>query len=68
MLPEVTRRMRPPRALSVPYPLGYPLGEPDAPDLQRDVLRRLLAMIPGEDVPVLEELPAAAARRPTGTS
>lgn len=56
MLPEVTRKMRPPRALSVPFPLGYPLGRPDDPELQRAILRRLLAMIPGEDVPVLEEL------------
>lgn len=56
MLPEVTRRMRPPRALSVPFPLGYPLGRPDDPDLQRAILRRLLAMIPGEGVPTLETL------------
>jgi len=61
MLPEVTRKMRPPRALSVPYPLGYPLGEPDAPDVQRAILRRLLAMIPGDGVPALEELGDAAA-------
>lgn len=56
MLPEVTRKMRPPRALSVPFPLGYPLGRPDEPEVQRAILRRLLAMIPGEGVPVLEEL------------
>lgn len=61
MLPEVTRKMRPPRALSVPFPLGYPLGEPDVPDVQRAVLRRLLAMIPGESVPALEELREADA-------
>jgi hypothetical protein len=28
LLPEVTRAVRPPRALSLPYPLGYPLGAP----------------------------------------
>ncbi len=55
MLPEVTRKMRPPRALSVPFALGYPLGRPDDPELQRAILRRLLAMIPGEGVPALEE-------------
>ena len=64
MLPEVTRKMRPPRALSVPFPLGHPLGRPDDPELQRAILRRLLAMIHEEDVPVLEELrePEALAR------
>jgi D-proline reductase (dithiol) PrdB len=38
MLPEVTGRVRPPRALAVPWPLGYPLGAPNDRDLQRKVL------------------------------
>jgi hypothetical protein len=65
LLPEVTRAVRPPRALSVPFPLGYPLGAPDDPALQRRVLRALLALAGDHGVPVLrtfdpgEETPAA---------
>jgi hypothetical protein len=54
MLPEVTRKVRPPRALAVPWPLGFPLGEPGEPGLQRKVLGGLLALLPRTDVPVLE--------------
>jgi len=53
MLPEITERVRPPRALSVPYPLGYPLGAADQPALQRRVLRALLAQCERTDVPAL---------------
>jgi hypothetical protein len=56
LLPEVTRAVRPPRALSVPYALGYPLGAPDDPPLQRKLLRTLLALTAEDDVPVLRHL------------
>ena len=56
MLPDITRKIRPPRALAVPYPLGFPLGEANNPDLQTEVLRQLLALLDRDDVPVLEEL------------
>ena len=54
-LAGITRKIRPPRALSVPYPLGYPLGEPNNPDLQHEVLGALIALLERNDVPVLEE-------------
>lgn len=54
LLADVTRRIRPPRALAVPYPLGFPLGEPNDPGLQTAVLRALLALLERTDVPVLE--------------
>ncbi len=54
LLPEVTVKVRPPRALSVPWPLGFPLGAPDDAALQRKVLIQLLALISRADVPVLE--------------
>jgi len=54
MLEGVTRKIRPPRALSVPYPLGFPLGEPDNVQLQTSILRALLALLHRTDVPVLE--------------
>ena len=55
MLPEVTRRVSPPRALAVPYPLGYPLGRPGDAALQRQILWDLLALWARTDVPVLED-------------
>ena len=56
MLAEITEKIRPPRALSVPYPLGFPLGEANNPELQTEVLRQLLALLERNDVPVLEDL------------
>ena len=55
MLEKITAKIRPPRALSVPYPLGYPLGEPNSPLSQTAILRQLLALLQRDDVPVLEE-------------
>ena len=55
MLPDITRKIRPPRALAVPYPLGFPLGEANNPDLQTDVLQALMDLLDRDDIPVLEE-------------
>jgi hypothetical protein len=57
-MPEITRRIRAPRALAVPYPLGFPLGRPHDAEGQRDVLRAALALLARDDVPVLEEYSA----------
>jgi hypothetical protein len=54
MLTEVTEKVRPPRALAVPWPLGFPLGVPGDGALQRKVLRALLSLLSRTDVPVLE--------------
>ena len=54
MLTEVTGKVRPPRALAVPWPLGFPLGAPGDAALQRKVLRAMLALLSRTDVPVLE--------------
>jgi hypothetical protein len=61
MLADITRKIRPPRALSVPYPLGYPLGEANNRELQTAILKDLLNLVTRNDVPVLE------AFEPTGT-
>lgn len=58
LLADVTRRISPPRALAVPYALGFPLGEPNDPGLQTAVLRALLALLHRDDVPVLERFAA----------
>jgi hypothetical protein len=60
MLPEITAKIGAPRALEVPYRLGYPLGEPDSPGLQRRILRHALRLLEREDTPVLERFEAEA--------
>ena len=45
LLREVALRVRPPRALSVPFRHGHPLGEPHQPAGQRAVLEAALRML-----------------------
>ena len=54
MLREITSVIRPPRALFVPYKMGFPLGEPNNPALQHQVIAAGLALLERTDVPVLE--------------
>ena len=54
LLREITERIRSPRALFGPYPLGYPLGEPNNPVLQLRIMRAAFALLPRTDIPVLE--------------
>lgn len=37
--------MKPPRALFLDRPLGYPLGEPNNPDLQKQIIRAALDLL-----------------------
>lgn len=55
LLREVARILRPPRALFVDRPLGYPLGAPNDPDLQHRIIAAALSLLERIDVPVLEE-------------
>ncbi len=56
LLKEIAEKVRPPRALVVPFPHGSPLGAPDDPELQKRIMLRALSLIertgPG---PVLED-------------
>ncbi len=54
LLREITEKIRPPRALFVPFPLGYPLGEANNPALQRRIIHAALTLLPRTDTPVLE--------------
>ena len=58
LLREIVEAVGPPRALLVPYRLGYPLGEPDDPALQKRVIRAALGLLErdGAEPPLLEEL------------
>ena len=48
---------RPPRILYAEFPLGRPLGRPNDPAFQRDVLEAAFALVPRSDVPVLVDYP-----------
>jgi hypothetical protein len=61
LLREVTDILKPPRALFVPYRLGFPLGEADNPNLQHRVIAAALALLERNDVPVIENYIDASA-------
>ena len=54
---EHSERMRPPRALWVPYPLGRPFGVPGDAAFQSAVLRSVLALLEAPSGPVLADYP-----------
>jgi len=45
LLPEITERVRPPRALIVERPLGYPLGAPADVSMQKQIIMNALALV-----------------------
>jgi hypothetical protein len=57
MLREHTEKLKPPRALWVPFPFGAPVGRPNDPELQHRVLAAALALFERPSGPVLEEFP-----------
>ena len=58
LLREVALRVRPPRALFVPFPHGYPLDAPRAPERQHRVLEAALCVLEDRSLspPALVEL------------
>jgi hypothetical protein len=58
LLRNVAERVRPPRALFVPFRHGYPLGEPNAPARQHAVIEAALRMLEDSDLapPALVDL------------
>ncbi len=58
LLHEVTDVLRPPRALFVPYKLGFPLGEPNNSALQHRIIAAALSLLARNDVPVIEDFQA----------
>ena len=55
LLRLATEKVRPPRALMVPFRHGYPLGAPNDPELQRAVLTAALNLLanPGLKPPTI---------------
>lgn len=62
MVREHTEKVKPPRALFVPFPFGYALGRPDDPALQHRVLRAALDLLAEPTGPVLRDFPDDAER------
>lgn len=48
-------KIKPPRALWVPFELGRPLGAPSNPELQHEVLEQALQLIETADKPVIKD-------------
>ena len=57
LIREHAEGMKPSRSLFVPFPLGRPLGSPDQPDFQRDVLHTALKMLETATETTLEDYP-----------
>ncbi len=59
LLREVAEKVRPPRALFVPFRHGFPLDAPGDPERQRAVLEAMLRMLedPGLTAPALADFP-----------
>ena len=56
-----TEKTKPPRALWVPFELGRPMGAPNDPEFQKNVLRAALGLLDRSDGPVLiEDFPSEA--------
>lgn len=49
LLQMVTKKVRPPRSLFVPFPFGYPLGKPNDPKLQHQIIRAALDLLESQD-------------------
>ena len=54
---EMAVKVAPPRTLHGEFPLGRPLGRPNDPEFQHDVLRRALALLEAPSGPVLVDHP-----------
>lgn len=52
-----TEKIKPPRALAVPFELGRPMGAPNEPEFQRRVLLAVLKLLERSSGPVLEDFP-----------
>ena len=52
LLRVAAEKVRPPRALLVPYRHGFPLGRPDDPELQHAVIEAALRMFEATDPPL----------------
>jgi hypothetical protein len=57
MVREHAAKVKPPRALFVPFPFGYALGKPNDPALQHRVIAAAFDLLSRDHGPVLEDFP-----------
>lgn len=55
VMPDITRKLAPPRALAVAAPLGAPMGAAHDAERHAGVLRRMLEVATRTEVPLLDE-------------
>lgn len=51
LIEDITKKVKPPRALLVPYGFGRPLGEPNNPELQHAIIAEALELLADETPP-----------------
>ena len=56
LVESIVKKIKPPRALLVPYPFGYPLGEPNNPALQHAIIAEALALFKCDQIPPILEV------------
>ena len=49
LVESIAKRVKPPRALLVPYRFGHPLGEPNNPTLQHAIIAEALELLENEE-------------------
>jgi hypothetical protein len=54
---EHVEKVKPPRTLFVPFPLGWPLGKPNDAEFQHKVIRAAFDLLDYQDGPVLVDFP-----------
>jgi hypothetical protein len=60
MVREHSEKVKPPRALFVPFPFGHAMGRPNDPELQHRVLKAALDLLAAPSGPVLTDFPDEA--------
>ena len=56
LVKSMTKRIKPPRALVVPYRFGNPLGEPNNPTLQHAIIAEALSLLSeNKPTPILKK-------------
>jgi hypothetical protein len=60
LLREVTKKVRPPRAMFMPFPHGFTLGRPHDAELQHRIIRESWKLLERSDLPALEEYPTSS--------
>ncbi len=68
LIREHTEKVKPPRALWVPFPFGLPLGHPDDVAEQRAVLDAAFGLLDEAEFPVLADFGGELGESETGTS